>query len=208
MMAVSTATNVAELESEVLILRGETDSQRVRIAVLEAENDQLKIANARLELAIRDEIRKSAEVETIINQMSIGLVGAIEKMRRNREVEKQIRKMEQTDHIIGEIMHSPPPHKQASPVVDHAPTLEEELAEEARTIAREEEEKPFGAPRHRPEKALGYEAVEGRATRPEIGSGGEDSRMPGVWYERKDAHAQLSDRDARDLDELAAGRVS
>lgn len=111
-----TAADVAQLESEVIILRGEIEAERSRVAVLEAENTTLKIEKARLEQRTREEMTKATEVETILNMVSSGLVGALSRLKNSRTLQKQALRAAQEEELgVGQEdsafrPQTPPPH--------------------------------------------------------------------------------------------------
>ncbi len=85
------AATVAEMESENVILREQLADLRTKVAVLENENNRLTMQVADVEDRYREEMRKNAEVETVLQNVSSGLVASINRMQRNREIAREVR---------------------------------------------------------------------------------------------------------------------
>lgn len=122
MNQIRTAADVAELESEVIILRGEIESARSRIAVLEAENATLKIEKARTDQRAREEMTKATEVETILNMVSSGLVSALARLKNQRQMTRSALRAQQEEELGVGGKDAPPV---AQPTVQYQETDED-----------------------------------------------------------------------------------
>lgn len=95
----TTAIEVAELESEVKQLREVMARAEIKLAVLTAERDALKIEAALAQHAARTELIRSTTMESIMTQVSAGLIDGLNKMNAERNAERAVRRQKQ-EHAL------------------------------------------------------------------------------------------------------------
>lgn len=86
----STALDVAEMESEIAQLRSENAVQKQHIAVLEFENDSLKAEIDRLRTERDHYMRRSDAIKVLLDQTGASLVAGIQKYNSSeREIQEK-----------------------------------------------------------------------------------------------------------------------
>lgn len=114
-----TAADVAQMESDLEYLRGEVERLTRDLAVVTADRTRLQVENAMLAGRANENLVKATRMETIVRQISSGLVDALKTIDREREVQREVRRQVQEEHLAGS---EPPPqflqrqHPEPTPV--------------------------------------------------------------------------------------------
>lgn len=95
MPAQLTASAVAEMESELAILHSENIQLRTQLALAEAERDAKKIEVALITEKWQTEMIRATQMETIMSQVSMGLVAGLNKMQDQKTRARQARQASQ-----------------------------------------------------------------------------------------------------------------
>lgn len=90
-----TATDVAEMESDLVLARAEVERLRTQVAVLTQENGNLRSNLAQAEGIAREEMIRATQMETIMSQVSMGLVAGLNKMQDRKRSEREARRLDQ-----------------------------------------------------------------------------------------------------------------
>jgi hypothetical protein len=122
-----TANEVAQLETEVEILRNENEQLHRQLAIVSADRSRLQIENAMLAGQSRDNLVKATTMETIIRQVAAGMVESLNVMTRERAVERAMKQRGQEQ------------------------VTEEQAPDERRSLQRDEDDQDQTAPRPRNE---------------------------------------------------------
>lgn len=101
-----TAADVAQLESDNEYLHGEVERLNRELAIVTADRNRLQVENAMVSGTSRENLVKATRMETIIRQVSSGLVDALATISREREVAREVRKQVQEERLQGD---EPPP---------------------------------------------------------------------------------------------------
>ena len=84
-MAQRTASEVAEMESEILILRSENEALRIQIAVAASERDQAKIELALITAASQEHLIRATQLETILQQAGSTITSGLAQMHAKKQ---------------------------------------------------------------------------------------------------------------------------
>lgn len=98
-MAAKTAIEVAEMESEVTLLRNELNNARVRIELLTQERDTLRNDLVVAQNAAKLELVRATTMESIMQQVSSGLIAGLRKMESERSAERNARRLAQEQQL-------------------------------------------------------------------------------------------------------------
>lgn len=98
-MAQRTAEDVANMETELHDLRALLEDMRQRLVIADTERKSLKIENALLKRKSDDNLEKATRMETIMSQVSAGLVAGLMQMKEERDVARALRRGEQEDYL-------------------------------------------------------------------------------------------------------------
>lgn len=98
-MAQRTAEDVANMETELHDLRALLEDMRQRLVIADTERKTLKIENALLKRKSDDNLEKATRMETIMSQVSAGLVAGLMQMKEERDVARALRRGEQEDYL-------------------------------------------------------------------------------------------------------------
>lgn len=178
------AEDVAEMQSEIAILRNENEQLRQRCAIAEAERSRLQIDNVALDAKSRDYMTRAVRMETIMKQVSAGLIAGLNEMQQDREVARAIRQRQQEDDLgVSE---------QDRPAFLRRPSLQTHAVDpETRTTA---EERSIIAEAVRPLERPAYPAL--RPGKIDHSLASRDPRLPAPELESPE------NRDQRELGEI------
>jgi hypothetical protein len=102
-----TAADVAQLESDNEYLMGENERLSRELAVVTADRSRLQVENAMLEGRARENLVKATRMETIVRQVSAGLVSALQEITQERTVERTVRRQVQESQLEEETGPAP-----------------------------------------------------------------------------------------------------
>lgn len=107
-MAQRTATEVAEMESDIALFRKECEALRTQLAMATQERDALKIEVAIMSARAQEELVRATQMETIMSQVSMGLVAGLQKMATAKQIARALGREEQERNLeVGQDGHSP-----------------------------------------------------------------------------------------------------
>lgn len=102
-----TAADVAQLESDNEYLSSENERLVRELAVITADRSRLQVENAMLDGRARENLIKATRMETIVRQVSAGLVSALQEITQERTVERSVRRRVQEDQLAKETGAAP-----------------------------------------------------------------------------------------------------
>jgi hypothetical protein len=79
------------METELNDLRALLDDVKQRLVIADTERKTLKIENALLQRKADDNLEKATRMETILSQVSAGLVAGLKEMREERDIARALR---------------------------------------------------------------------------------------------------------------------
>lgn len=101
-MAYRAASDVAEMESDVFLLRSEKEALTTQVALLTQERDQAKIELALMAARMQEELVRATQMETIMSQVSMGLVAGLQKMHQAKMHQRAARRIIQERELEAE----------------------------------------------------------------------------------------------------------
>lgn len=108
MVAQLTASAVAEMESELALLRTDNQKLQTMLALAETERDAKKIEVTLITQKWQEEMIRATQMETIMSQVSMGLVSGLHKMQEQKARARQARQASQENDLqVGQHDHSP-----------------------------------------------------------------------------------------------------
>lgn len=132
-----TAADVAQLESDLEHYRTENERLERELAVVTADRNRLQVENAMVGGSARENLVKATRMETIVRQVSAGLVAALQEITQERRVQTEVRRQVQENHMAEET-GEPPAFLQRStpiPAPRQSPDRTREVARAAEMIA-------------------------------------------------------------------------
>lgn len=84
-MAHRAASEVAEMESENFLLRSDNEALRQALGISESQRDGFEVEIALLRARVQEELIRATQMETIMSQVSMGLVAGLKKMQDERQ---------------------------------------------------------------------------------------------------------------------------
>lgn len=98
-MVARTAQDVANMESELDELRGMVAELQHLLTVSDTERKSLQVQNVLLQRQALDNHEKAVRMETIMSQVSSGLVAGLKEMKEEREVARAVRRQVQEHNL-------------------------------------------------------------------------------------------------------------
>lgn len=98
-MAMRTAEDVANMESEINDMRALVDDLNTRLTQADTERKILKIENALLQRKADENLAKATRIESIMTQTAAGLMSGLKEMREEREVARALRRERQEQDL-------------------------------------------------------------------------------------------------------------
>lgn len=102
-----TAQDVAQLEADNEFYHGEVERLTRELAVIAADRSRLQVENAMLAGNSRDNLVKATRMETIVRQVSAGLVTALQEITQERRVQTEMRRQVQEEQLTEETGAAP-----------------------------------------------------------------------------------------------------
>lgn len=107
-MAQLTTSAVAEMESELTLARADNIHIRTQLALMEQERDAARVELALMTGRAHDELIRATQLDTILSQVSLGLVEGLKKMQDQKRRLQDQRKAEQERQLgVGQNGASP-----------------------------------------------------------------------------------------------------
>lgn len=103
------AQQIAEMQDELSYLRHDIETTKRSLAVVTADRDRLLIENSMIASRARASQDKATRVETILSQVSMGLVAGLQEIRSERDDERAQRRETQAQTFAQETREDPPP---------------------------------------------------------------------------------------------------
>jgi hypothetical protein len=94
-----TASEVAEMASEIAILRGESEALRRQLDVALSERDGYRLELALAKAAAERELIRATQMHTIMSQVSAGLISGLKKMEAARIADREQRQARQESDL-------------------------------------------------------------------------------------------------------------
>jgi hypothetical protein len=94
-----TAADVAQLESDNEHYRNENERLERDLAIVTADRNRLQVENAMIAGNARENLIKATRMETIVRQVSAGLVSALNELTQERKVQGEMRRQVQVEQM-------------------------------------------------------------------------------------------------------------
>jgi len=125
-MAMRTAEDVMQMETDIAYLRDENAQLKQQIAFLQSERTRLQLENTMLSANSMESMRKATRVETILDHIAASLVVSLRDLREERQIERDMRSRTQ----------EPTPQPRQPPAVERLSEAAEQIAPPKPPLAR------------------------------------------------------------------------
>lgn len=106
-MAMRTAEDVANMESEIHDLRALVDDYKTKFTQADTERKMLKVEVVILQRKADERLERMTKVESMMTHLASGLHAGLKEMREERDIERAVRRQSQESQLVEETGPAP-----------------------------------------------------------------------------------------------------